>query len=124
MRLLITGGAGFIGSNFVRYILNQYPTYTVINLDKLTYAGNLDNIQEVLKNPRHTFVQGDIVDRKLVNKLVQKVDAIINFAAETHVDRSIEAAEPFLVSNILGVQVLLEAARAHKTPRFIQISTD
>ena len=124
MRLLITGGAGFIGSNFVRYILNKYPEYQVINLDKLTYAGNLDNLADLSDNPRYSFVKGDISDRKLVDDLAEKTDIIINFAAETHVDNSITDATPFLTTNIIGTQVLIESALKHKHPRYIQISTD
>ncbi|PIY78598.1 MAG: dTDP-glucose 4,6-dehydratase, partial [Parcubacteria group bacterium CG_4_10_14_0_8_um_filter_35_7] len=89
MRLFVTGGAGFIGSNFIQYILKKYPDYKVINLDKLTYAGNLENLKEVENNHRYEFVQGDICDRELVDRLVKEVDAIIHFAAESHVDRSI-----------------------------------
>ena len=124
MNLLITGGAGFIGSNFVRYILNKYPEYQVINLDKLTYAGNLDNLADLSDNPRYSFVEGDISDRKLVDDLAGKSDVIINFAAETHVDNSITDATPFLTTNIIGTQVLIESALKHKHPRYIQISTD
>jgi len=124
MKLLITGGAGFIGSNFVRYMLGKYPEYQVINLDKLTYAGNLDNLADIADNPNYSFVEGDIADRKLVDDLASKVDAIINFAAETHVDNSIEDADPFLQTNVIGTQVLIEAALKYKHPRYIQISTD
>ena len=124
MRLLITGGAGFIGSNFVRYILDKYPEYQVINLDKLTYAGNLDNLADLSDNPRYSFVKGDIADRKLVDELAKKTDVIINFAAETHVDNSIKDATPFLTTNVIGTQVLIESALKHKHLRYIQISTD
>lgn len=124
MRLLITGGAGFIGSNFVRYILNQYPDYQVVNLDALTYAGNLENLADVTGNPNYSFAEGDIADRSLADELAAKVDAIINFAAETHVDNSIDDPTPFLQTNVIGTQVLIEAALKHKHKRYIQISTD
>ncbi len=124
MRLLITGGAGFIGSNFARYMLGKYPEYQIINLDKLTYAGNLDNLADISDNPNYSFVEGDIADRKLVDELASKVDVIINFAAETHVDNSIEDSLAFLQTNVIGTQVLMEAALKHKHPRYIQISTD
>lgn len=124
MRLLITGGAGFIGSNFIRHILNTYPDYQVINLDKLTYAGNLENLKDISNNSNYTFIKGDIVDSKLVDELAQKVDVIVNFAAETHVDRSIENPTEFLKSNVIGTQVLLDAVKKHNHERYIQISTD
>lgn len=124
MILLITGGAGFIGSNFIRYILKHHKNYKVINLDKLTYAGNLENLADIEKNKRYKFIKGDITDRKLVNKLVKGVDAVINFAAESHVDRSIIDSTDFIQTNIVGTQVLLEAAREAKIKRYIQISTD
>ena len=124
MRLLITGGAGFIGSNFIRHILNTYPDYQVINLDKLTYAGNLDNLKDVEDNTNYTFIKGDIADTKLVDELAQKVDVIINFAAETHVDRSIEDPTEFLKSNIIGTQVLLDAVKKYNHKKYIQVSTD
>jgi dTDP-glucose 4,6-dehydratase len=124
MKLLITGGAGFIGSNFIRYILGKYPEYEVINLDKLTYAGNLDNLSDISGNPNYIFVKGDIADRKLVSELADKTDVIINFAAETHVDRSIDDPTPFLTTNVIGTQVLIESALKHRHQRYIQISTD
>ena len=124
MRLLVTGGAGFIGSNFIRHILNTYPDYKVINLDKLTYAGNLDNVKDLEGNSRYEFVQADIVDADTVNPLAERVDTIINFAAETHVDRSISDPTEFLKSNIIGTQVLLDAARKYNHERYVQISTD
>ena len=124
MKLLVTGGAGFIGSHFVEYIIDKYPDYEVINLDALTYAGSLDNLKNVMGNPRHEFVHGGIEDSQLVDRLVPKVEAIINFAAESHVDRSITGAAVFIQTNVLGTQVLLEAARQHKTRLFYQISTD
>jgi dTDP-glucose 4,6-dehydratase len=124
MKLLVTGGAGFIGSNFIRHILNKYPKYQVINLDKLTYAGNLDNLKDIAKDSRYRFVKGDIGDAKIVDRLAQKVDAIINFAAETHVDRSILDPEAFIKTDVLGTFTLLEAVKKHKVKRYIQISTD
>ena len=124
MKLLVTGGAGFIGSNFVRYILKKYPSYRVINLDKLTYAGNPDNIRDLDGNRRHEFVRGDINDAATVDGIMPKVDAVVNFAAETHVDRSIASASAFIKTNISGTHTLLEAARRHRLPRFVHISTD
>lgn len=125
MKILVTGGAGFGGSNFIRYILNKYPEYTIINLDKLTYAGNLTNLKDVEGNSNYTFVKGDITDTKLVNELASRVDAVINYAAETHVDRSILDPESFINSNIVGTYRLLEAVKNNpNVKRFIQISTD
>ena len=124
MKLLVTGGAGFIGSNFLRYILGRYPEYKVINLDKLTYAGNLDNLSDISGNPNYSFVKGDIADRNLVSDLASNSDVIINFAAETHVDRSIEDASPFLQTNVIGTQVLIESALKYKHQKYIQVSTD
>ncbi|MDN5375967.1 MAG: dTDP-glucose 4,6-dehydratase [Thermacetogenium sp.] len=126
MKLLVTGGAGFIGSNFIRHILREHPEWQVVNLDKLTYAGNLANLRDVEGNPRYRFVRGDIADRKLVEKLFQeeKFDVVVNFAAESHVDRSILDSSPFIETNVKGVQVLLEAARKFKIKKFVQISTD
>jgi len=125
MKLLVTGGAGFIGSNFIYYMLKKYPGYQLINLDKLTYAGNLENLKGVEGNPDYKFVKGDITDVKLVDDLVgQGVDAIINFAAESHVDRSIEDPAVFVKTNIEGTQILLETARKHQVKKFLQVSTD
>jgi dTDP-glucose 4,6-dehydratase len=124
VRLLVTGGAGFIGSNFVPYILEKYPNYEVVNLDALTYAGSLENLQEVKNNRRHKFVQGRIEDGKLVDRLMKSVDIVINFAAESHVDRSILEPQVFITTNILGTQILLDAALRHKVKLFYQISTD
>jgi len=124
MKLLVTGGAGFIGSNFIRHILEKYPNYKVLNLDKLTYAGNLDNLKDVEKNSGYRFVKGDICDAKIVDKLAADADAIVNFAAETHVDRSILEPDSFIKTDILGTFTLLEAARKFKTKRYVQISTD
>jgi dTDP-glucose 4,6-dehydratase len=124
--ILVTGGCGFIGSNFIHYLLGKYPSYRIINLDKLTYCGNLDNLCEVVQQPNLTFVKGDIADREQVMGILhdERVDVIINFAAESHVDRSIEDPDLFLRTNVLGTQVLLEGARAAAVPLFIQISTD
>jgi len=124
MKLLVTGGAGFIGSHFIRHILAKYPDYQVINLDKLTYAGNLENCKDYAENSSYRFVQGDIADKKLVDELAAEVDIIVNFAAETHVDNSIEGPTVFLETNILGTQNLLESAKRHGHGRFFQVSTD
>lgn len=124
MKLLVTGGAGFIGSNFVLYWLKKYPQDSILNLDKLTYAGNLDNLKEVEKNPNYEFVHGDICNSQLVNSLTCNVDMIVHFAAETHVDRSILDPAPFIKTNIEGTYVLLEAARTNGNKRFHHISTD
>jgi len=125
MKILVTGGAGFIGSNFIRYFLQKYSQYQIINLDKLTYAGNLDNLSDVENRPNYRFVKGDICDSELVNKIVKDgVDAIVHFAAESHVDRSIYDPVIFVKTNVLGTQTLLESALKLKLDRFIQISTD
>ena len=124
MRLLITGGAGFMGSNFIRYIINKYPTYEIINLDKLTYAGNLENLKDVENNPNYQFVMGDICDIELVDNIVKDVDIIVHFAAESHVDRSIQNSHIFVKTNVIGTQVLLEAARRNGNKRLHHISTD
>lgn len=126
MKLLVTGGAGFIGSNFIRYILREHPEWEIVNLDKLTYAGNLANLKDVEDNPRYRFVKGDIADRELVQRLFQqeKFDVVVNFAAESHVDRSILDSSPFIETNVKGTQVLLEAAREFEIKKFVQISTD
>jgi len=110
LKVLVTGGAGFIGSNFIRYILQEHPGWEVVNLDKLTYAGNLANLKDVEGNPRYKFIKGDIADRSLVDKLFreEKFDAVVNFAAESHVDRSILDASPFIETNVKGTQVLLD----------------
>ena len=121
-RILVTGGAGFIGSNFLRYLLSE-TNCTAINLDKLTYAGNLRNIRDLRREKRHKFVKGDIRNRRLVNSLVAKADAVVNFAAESHVDRSIQTPRVFVETNVLGTQVLLEACQRFRV-RFEQISTD
>jgi dTDP-glucose 4,6-dehydratase len=120
----VTGGAGFIGSNFVRYMLRNYPEYTIVNLDKLTYAGNLENLRDIEGLSNYRFVHGDIADRELVEKLMPETDAVVHFAAETHVDRSIMDAGSFITTDVYGTFVLLEAARKYPVKRFIQISTD
>jgi len=124
MKLVVTGGAGFIGSNFVLYILSRYPDYEVTNLDALTYAGSMESLKEVRDNPRHKFVQGRIEDGKLVDELMTNIDVVINFAAESHVDRSILEPQIFIKTNVLGTQVLLNAALRYKVKLFYQISTD
>jgi dTDP-glucose 4,6-dehydratase len=123
-RLLVTGGAGFIGSNFVKYILGKYGDVEIVNLDKLTYAGTPDNLKEVRDDPRYTFVKGDICDRDIVMETARGCECIINFAAETHVDRSIGDPASFIMTDVYGTYVLLEATRGLGIPRFIQISTD
>ncbi|PJA10050.1 dTDP-glucose 4,6-dehydratase [Candidatus Falkowbacteria bacterium CG_4_10_14_0_2_um_filter_41_15] len=124
MKILVTGGAGFIGSNFIHYWLGLYPNDSIVNLDKLTYAGNLDNLKELEGNSRYQFVAGDICDFDLVNKLVQGIDLIVHFAAESHVDRSIKSSADFVRTNVEGTRVLLEAARLNGNIRFHHISTD
>ncbi len=121
MKILVTGGAGFIGSNFIRYMLHTYPDYEIINLDLLTYAGNLENLRGVEKLPNYRFIKGDICDRRLLEEV--QCDAIINFAAESHVDRSILDPSPFLQTNVIGTQSLLEASRK-KGCRILHVSTD
>ena len=125
MKILVTGGAGFIGSNFIRYIHGKYPDYQLINLDKLTYAGNLENLEDISGHSFYRFIKGDIADASLVGQVLEEgIDVLVNFAAESHVDRSIEDAESFIRTNILGTQVLLEASKQHKVGRFVQVSTD
>lgn len=124
MRILVTGGAGFIGSNFIRHILNKYRDYKIINLDKLTYAGNLDNLKGIENNPNYKFIEGDICDKEIVESIVKDCDVIVNFAAETHVDRSIGDPDAFIRTDIFGTHTLLEAARKFNIKKFIQISTD
>ena len=125
MKILVTGGAGFIGANFIHYVLGKYRDVTVVNYDKLTYAGNLDNLKGVEKDARYKFVKGDICDEKLVDKIVSGgIDRIVNFAAESHVDRSITDPGAFVRTNVYGAHVLLEAAKKHKVERFLHISTD
>jgi dTDP-glucose 4,6-dehydratase len=124
MKLLVTGGAGFIGSNFVRHVLREHPDDRVVNLDKLTYAGNPANLADVERDPRYVFVQGDICDATLVRDVVRGVDAVVNFAAESHVDRSLVEPDAFLRTDVFGVFTLLEAVRELRIPRFLHISTD
>ncbi|HNT30239.1 MAG TPA: dTDP-glucose 4,6-dehydratase [bacterium] len=125
MKLLVTGGAGFMGSNFIRHILNSYLEYQVINVDKLTYAGNPENLRDLEQNPRYRFVQGDIRDKELMALLFSEVDAVINYAAETHVDRSIAEPGEFLYTDVIGTYTLLECLREHEgVKKYIQISTD
>lgn len=125
MKLLITGGAGFIGSNFVIYMLNKYPEYKIVNVDALTYAGNLENLSEVQHNPNYRFVKADIADAQAMEQLFSEgVDVVVNFAAESHVDRSILEPEIFVKTNVLGTQVLLDAAKKHGVTKFVQVSTD
>jgi dTDP-glucose 4,6-dehydratase len=126
MNVLVTGGCGFIGSNFVRHLRQARPDWTIVNLDKLTYAGNLENLSDLAGDPRHVFVHGDVGDRPLLDRLcaTHQLDAICHLAAESHVDRSITGPEIFVRTNVLGTQVLLEAAVAHKLKRFLMVSTD
>ena len=125
-KMLITGGAGFIGSNFIHYILSKYNDYQVINLDKLTYAANLDNLKDIEDNKNYRFIHGDIADQEFIFKLFEneKFDIVINFAAESHVDNSILNPQIFTITNILGTQVLLDACRKYNIKRFHQVSTD
>lgn len=126
MTLIVTGGAGFIGSNFIFYILKHHPEDRVVCLDKLTYAGNLDTLSAVMEEPNFRFVKADICDKTAVNRLLEeeRPDAVVNFAAESHVDRSIEGPEVFLTTNLLGTAALMDACRAHGMVRFHQVSTD
>jgi dTDP-glucose 4,6-dehydratase len=125
MKLLVTGGAGFIGSNFVRYVLAKHPHYSILNLDKLTYSGNLHTLRDVEADRRHTFVRGDICDRRKVQEVFSSgVEAVVHFAAESHVDRSIMDSAAFVKTNVLGTQCLLDAARQAGIKRFVLVSTD
>jgi dTDP-glucose 4,6-dehydratase len=125
MKVLVTGGAGFIGSNFVRYMLSEHPQYEVVNADVLTYAGNLDNLKDIEGSSRYRFVQADISDAAAMEETVgEGFDAIVNFAAESHVDRSIADPGLFVRTNVNGTQVLLELARKYRLPKFVQVSTD
>jgi len=121
---VVTGGAGFIGSNFVRYMLTRHDDIEVVNLDKLTYAGNLENLRDIEGDPRYRFVRGDICDPRVVGELLNGADAVVNFAAETHVDRSISGPQDFIRTDVLGAHTLLEAVREHGVSRYLQISTD
>src|SRR2546423_7933123 len=124
MKLLVTGGAGFIGSNFIRYVLREHADDRVVNLDKLTYAGNPANLADIQRDPRYAFVQGDICDAALVRETLRGVDAVVNFAAESHVDRSLVEPDGFLRTDVFGVFTLLEAVRECRIPRLLHISTD
>ena len=126
MKILVTGGAGFIGGNFVHYMVNKYPEDMIVNLDLLTYAGNLETLKPVENKPNYKFVKGNIADRKLVFELFEKekFDAVVNFAAESHVDRSIENPEIFVITNVLGTTTLLDASKEFGVKRFHQVSTD
>ncbi|KZE68293.1 dTDP-glucose 4,6-dehydratase [Paenibacillus jamilae] len=125
MKLLVTGGAGFIGSNFVLYMLKQHPDYEIVNIDALTYAGNLENLKSIENHPKHTFVKADITDAQAIDQLMQQgIDVVVNFAAESHVDRSILEPEVFVKTNVLGTQVLLDAAKKYNVTKFVQVSTD
>lgn len=125
MRILVTGGAGFIGSNFILYMLNKYPDYEIVNMDLLTYAGNIQNLASVENNPNYSFIQADITDRHVVEQIMSNgIDKVVNFAAESHVDRSIQNPDVFLKTNVLGTQVLLESAKKFGVSKFVQISTD
>ena len=122
--ILVTGGAGFIGNCFIRHMLQKYSNYKIINLDALTYAGNLENLYDVKDNPNYEFVNGDICDKDLVTQIVSGVDMIVNFAAETHVDRSITGPEIFIETNVKGTMTLLQAAKEFNIERYLQVSTD
>lgn len=124
MKILITGGAGFIGSNFIRMMVDKYPEDIIINLDKLTYAGNPDNLKDIENKPNYKFVKGDICDDNIVSKIMKGVDLVFNFAAESHVDRSINDSNVFVKTNVLGTSVLLENSRKHNVKKFIHVSTD
>ena len=124
MNILVTGGAGFIGSCFIRHILNKYKDYKVINIDALTYAGNIENLNDVKDNQNYKFIHGNICDKELVRELVNQVDCVVNFAAESHVDRSITGPEIFIETNVKGTLNLLQAAKDAKIERYLQVSTD
>ena len=124
MKLLVTGGAGFIGSCFIRHVLAKHKDYEIINLDKLTYAGNIENFDDIKNDPRYQFVKGDIVDKNLAMELTSSVDVVVNFAAESHVDRSIEGPEIFIETNVKGTLNLLQASLKNKVKRYLQVSTD
>ncbi|CAJ35681.1 dTDP-glucose 4,6-dehydratase [Methanocella arvoryzae] len=122
--VLVTGGCGFIGSNFIRHMLEKHPNINILNLDKLTYAGNPDNLRDLEDHPCYGFVRGDICDASIVNNVMKNVDTVVHFAAESHVDRSILDGDAFVTTNVLGTHTLLKAALEHKIKRFIHVSTD
>ena len=122
--ILVTGGAGFIGSNFIHYMLNKYDGYKILNFDVLTYAGNPDNLRDVENNPNYLFIKGDITSNTDVEAALRQADAVVHFAAESHVDRSIEGPEVFIKTNVLGTQIMLEQAKKHNIEKFIHVSTD
>jgi dTDP-glucose 4,6-dehydratase len=124
MRILVTGGCGFIGSNFIRYFFKNYPDVELINLDALTYAGNRDNLLDLEQNPRYHFLEGKIQNLEIVEQAIEGAEAIVHFAAESHVDRSIKDAAPFIQTNVVGTQVLLQKAKEHHIQRFLHVSTD
>jgi dTDP-glucose 4,6-dehydratase len=124
LKLFVTGGAGFIGSNFIRHVLFQSGGHSIVNYDKLTYAGNLANLEDIASNPKYKFINGDICDAKLVNEVMRGCDAVVHFAAESHVDRSIAEPAPVIQTNVTGTFTLLEAARENKVGKFVHISTD
>ena len=126
MNILVTGAAGFIGSNFVRMLVGRGEQAKIVALDKLTYAGNLANLQDLMKDPRLTFLRGDICDEQFIAKLFKehRITHVVHFAAESHVDRSILSSGPFIQTNVVGTQVLLDAAKANSVERYLQVSTD
>jgi len=125
MKLLVTGGAGFIGSNFVIYMLREHPNYQIVNVDTLTYAGNLENLKSIENHPNYTFTKADITDGKAIDQIFQQgIDVVVNFAAESHVDRSILEPEVFVKTNVLGTQVLLDASKRYGVTKYVQVSTD
>jgi dTDP-glucose 4,6-dehydratase len=125
MKILVTGGAGFIGSNFIHFLLQSGKDYQVVNLDKLTYAGNLENLSDLSQSPNYEFVRGDICDGKLMDRLLgDGIEGVVNFAAESHVDRSLYEPDVFIQTNVVGIQILLHAALRHKVKKFVQVSTD
>jgi len=124
MKILVTGGAGFIGSNFILYWMKKYPEDKIVNFDKLTYAGNLENLREIENLPNYRFVKGDICDPKIVNKVMEGINIVVSFAAESHVDRSILNPAEFVMTNVVGTQVLLDATIQHKVEHFHHVSTD
>ncbi len=123
-KILVTGGAGFIGSNFIHYMLEKYDDCEIINFDKLTYAGNLDNLRDIEDSPRYRFVKGDIADASAIGDVIAEVSAVVNFAAETHVDRSIHEPGGFIQTDVVGIYTILEGARKHKTEKIVLVSTD